>query len=173
MNYHLLILATCLITAVLAGCGRSRPGDDRGQAGDPARQLDNATANAGRDPKDERIVSLVSWLKHKGVTLELRKPAEGAVEWRVTEPRTSDEYEVVFIIRGFPPGASEDQMRQALDVNLAYMLNAPARLAMSYGGVNGTHPGAKLPKSDDELPMINGLPITKAVEAWFMEYEPR
>jgi hypothetical protein len=159
------------MTAFIAGCGRSRPDDDRGQARDSSRQLDKTTANAGRDPKDERIVALVSWLKHKGVTLELR--AEGSIEWRVTEPKTSADYDVVFIIRSFPSGASEEQMRQALDVNLAYMLNAPAHLAMSNGGCSGTHPDAQLPKSDDELPRVNGLPITKAVERWFMEYEPR
>jgi len=59
---------------------------------------------------------------------------------------------VVFSIRTFPTWALEEQMREALNVNLAYMLNAPANLAMSYGGINGTHPEADMPKSDDELP---------------------
>ena len=166
MNYHLRILASCLLTAVLAGCGKSRPDDDRVPAAGSARQLDEATINAGYDPNDKRIVALVSWLKHKGVTLEYR---DG---WRVTEPKTSDDYDVTFIIRSFPSWASDAQMREALDENLAYMLNAPAHLGMSYAGIRGTHPDAKLPKSDDELPKVNGLPMTKAVERWFMEYKP-
>jgi hypothetical protein len=172
MNYHLLILATCLLTAVIAGCGKSRPDDDRVQDAVSARPLGKATVHAGLDPNDKRIVALVLWLKHKGVTLEYAKSTEGDGWWRVTEPKTSDEYDVTFSIRSFPSWASEEQMREALDVNLAYMLNAPAHLAMSFGGFSGRHPDARLPKSDDELPKVNGLPITKAVERWFMEYKP-
>ena len=171
MNFHLRILSTGLL-AVLAGCGWSRADEDGGLAGDSARQLDPATPNAGRDPKDKRIVALVSWLKDKGVTLELRKADGGAIEWRVREPKTPADYDVVFIIRSFPASASEEQMRKAINVNLAYVLNAPARLAMSHGGVSGTHPAAKLPKSDDDLPRVNGLPVTKAVEKLFKEYKP-
>jgi len=164
----LLILATCLLTAGIAGCGKSRPVP----AAVSARLLDEATFNAGLDPNDKRIVALVSWLKHKGVTLEYAGATKGRGWWRVTEPKTSDEYDVTFSIRSFPSWASAEQMREALDVNLAYQLNAPAHLAMSYAGFSGTHPEAKLPKSDDELPKVNGLPIAKAVERWFMEYKP-
>ena len=172
MNCPLLILATCLLTAVIAGCGKSRPDDDRVPAAGAARQLDEATFNAGLDPNDPRIVALVSWLKHKGVTLEYAGSPEGGGWWKVTAPKPSDDYDVTFSIRSFPSWASEAQMREALDVNLAYQLNAPAHLAMSYAGFSGMHPDAKLPKSGDELPKVNGLPITKAVERWFMEYKP-
>jgi hypothetical protein len=53
------------------------------------------------------------------------------------------------------------------------MLNAPAHLAMSYAGFHGKNPEAKLPESDDELPKVNGVPVTKAVEGWFREYAAR
>ena len=172
MNYHLLFMATCLLTAVIVGCGKSRPDDDLVPAAVSARQLDEATFNAGLDPNDKRIVALVSWLKHKGVTLEYAGSPEGGGWWRVTAPKTSEDYDVTFSIRSFPSWASEAQMREALDINLAYQLNARAHLAMSYAIFSGTHPDSKLPKSDDEVPKVNGLPITKAVQRWFMEYKP-
>ena len=171
MKYHLLILATCILTAVLAGCSQSRPDDERVPAAVSPPQLDEATFNAGLDPNDKRIIALVAWLKHKGVTLEYAGSPEGGGCWKATAPKASDEYEVVFSIRSFPSWTSEGQMRAALDINLAYQLNAPAHLAMSYAICSGTHPDAKLPKSDDELPKVNGLPFTKAVERWFMEYK--
>lgn len=160
MKYYSRIMAACLVSTVLGGCG-------------PPRTLDQATFDAGLDPSDKRIVALVAWLKHKGVTLEYTGSAEGGGWWRLTEPKTSAEYDVVFSIRSFPSWASEAQMRAALDINLAYMLNARAHLAMSYGGTHGTHAESKLPKSDDELPKVGGLPVTKAVEKWFMEYKAR
>jgi len=110
----------------------------------------------------------VSWLKDRGVTLEYT-PAHG--DWRVTQPKTRDGYDVIFSIRSFPEWASEEQMRKGLDVNLAYMLNAPAHLAMSFAG-GRAHQRAKTPKSEDELPKLDGLPITKAVEKLFKEYDP-
>ena len=169
MNSFSLATAVCLCTATLIGCGQSPTDDDRAQAQVSGPQAEKATVDLELDPKDERIVALVAWLKRQGAALEY---VEGG-EWRVTEPRISDEYEVVFHIRSFPPEASEEQMRQAVkNVNLAYMLNAPAHLAMSYAGFRGKHPEAKLPKSDEELPKVGGVPITKAVERWFVEYKP-
>ena len=153
-------MAACLVSVVLAGCG-------------PPRVLDDATFSAGLDPSDQRIVALVAWLKHKGVTLEFPTNGESGGGWRVTEPKTSADYDVVFSIRSFPVWASEKQMREALDINLAYMLNAPTHLAMSYGGTVGKHPDAKGPASDDALPKVGGLPVTKAVEQWFKEYKAR
>ena len=160
MNCYSRILAACFVAAVLAGCA-------------PPRTLDDATFNAGLDPSDKRIVALVAWLKLKGITLEFPTDAEGSGWWRVTEPKTPADYDVVFSIRSFPAWASEAQMREALDINLAYMLNAPAHLAMSYGGTVGKNPEAKGPASDDELPKVGGLPVTTAVEQWFKDYKAR
>jgi len=160
MNYTSRIMAACLVSVVLAGCGPPKPAEE-------------VSVNSGHDPNDQRTMAFVSWLKRKGVTLEYAKQPEDGGPWRVTQPKVSAEYEVVFSIRAFPSGASEKQMRDALDVNLAYMLNAKAHLAMSYAGYQGRHPEAKLPKSDDELPKVGGLPVSKAVENWFKEYKAR
>ena len=172
MNSRLLILDLWLLT-VLAGCGPSRPYDDGEKAGVSGKPLDRATFEAGLDPNDKRIVAFVSSLKHKGVTLEHAKPGADHGWWIITQPKISEDYDVGFSIRSFPPWASEEQMREALDVNLAYMLNAPAHLAMSYAGYTGMRPESPLPKSEDELPKVDGLPITKAVEKWFREYKAR
>jgi hypothetical protein len=168
------IIAMWLMTAVIAGCDRSGPDHDRVEADVSTRHVDNATFNAGRDPTDKRIVAFVAWVNRKGVTLEFVKYAEGdGGVWRIARPQISEEYDVYFLIHSFPSWASEKQMREALDVNLAYMLNAPAYLAMSYASFTGKHPEANLPQSDDELPKVNGLPVTKAVEGWFKEYAAR
>ena len=166
-------MAAWLLTAAIAGCGLSHTGD-RLPADVSQRQLEWATVYDRVDPSDKRVVAFVSWLKRQGVTLEYAKNAEGdGGWWRVTQPRISDEYNVTFSIASFPSSASEEQMREALDVNLAYQLNAPAHLAMSYAGFSGNHPDAVLPKSDDELPKVNSLPVTTAVEKLFMEYKSR
>ncbi len=135
--------------------------------------MDNATFEAGLDPRDERIQALVRWIKRQGITLDYTKFPTGGGTWKVVQPKVSDEYQVVFSIRSFPSWASDEQMREALDVNLAYMLNAPAHLAMSYAGFQGTHPEARSPRSDDELPKVRGLPVSKAVEQLFREYKPQ
>lgn len=173
MNYHIRIMAALLVMAVIAGCGQSYPHDERARTNVSGRELDDATFSAGLDPSDKRIIALVAWLKHKGVTLEYTGSAEGGGWWRVTEPKTPADYDVVFSIRSFPIWASEAQMREALDINLAYQLNVLSHLAMSFGGCSGTQPEAELPKSDDVLPKVNGLPVTKAVEQWFMQYKAR
>lgn len=167
MNHYLLVMTALLITTVCGGCGEPPTQDGGLQSHDSKQPLDNATINAGLDPTDKRIVALVSWLRRKGITLE----SEGSGWWKVTQPKTSDEYDVVFSIRSFPAWASEQQMRDALDINLAYVLNAPAHLAMSYGSFRGTTPDAKLPRSDDELPKLNGVPVTKAIEQLFTKHK--
>jgi hypothetical protein len=174
MKDERLIVTAWLVVVVVAGCGRTGPDHDRVQGDVSARQLDNATFNAGSDPTDKRIVAFVAWVKRKGVTLEFEKHAEGdGGVWTIAQPHISEEYDVYFLIHGLPTWASEKQMREALDVNLAYMLNAPARLAMSHAVFTGKHPEAKLPQFDDELPKVNGLPVTKAVEGWFRGYVAR
>jgi hypothetical protein len=165
MNHPLPIIVTSLITAVVGGCGESPTRDGRRQSPDSERRLDNATMRAGLDPTDDRIVAFVSWLRREGVTLE----SQGSGWWRLTQPRTPEKYQVVFSIRSFPEWASEQQMRTALDINLAYILNAPAHLAMSYGSTNAATPDAH-PTSDDELPKLNGLPVTQAIQKLFKEY---
>ena len=124
-------------------------------------------------PPDKRIVDFVAWLKRKGVTVECTTHGGSQGSLKIIEPTISGDYEVRFIIRSFPSYASEAEMREAIDVNLAYMLNAPAHLAMSYAGFHGKNADSTLSESDDELPKVNGMPVTKAVEKWFLEYIPK
>lgn len=151
-------MSAWLVAAVVAGCGQPGP-------------RDRSNVDAVLDPSDERISAFVAWLQTEGIRLESTKTAEGVGWWRVAEPKISDEYDVVFSIRAFPSWASAEQMRDALDISLAHMLNAEAHLAMSYGGFQGKHADAKLPRSEDELPRVNGLPVTKAVEHLFKQYK--
>lgn len=166
MNHHLPIMVALVASAVVAGCGESAKQDSQPGLPDSRRALDSDMMRAGLDPTDDRIVALVSWLEREGVTLE----SEGSGWWRLTKPKAPDGYNVVFSIRSFPAWASEQQMREALDINLAYILNAPAHLAMSYGSVKAATPDAR-PKSDDELPTLNGLPVTHAIQQLFKKYK--
>jgi hypothetical protein len=170
MNFQQFIIATGLVTAFIAGCGQQST-DELAPADVPARQLDAATFDAGLDPRDQRILDFVVWLKQKGIHLVYKNNPEGVGgNWKVIHPATSEEYDLIFSIRSFPSWATEAQMREALDVNLAYVLNAPVHLAMSHAMTRGTHPDAKLPSSDDEFPKIDGVPIPKAVVELFKQY---
>lgn len=169
MTCHLPIFTVCLMIAGLSGCSQLSRDDLQGEA--PVRQLDEATINVGLDPRDARIVAFVAWLKQKGVTLEYVENAEdNGGNWRFIKPQTSDDYLVAFSIRSLPPWASSEQMREALDINLKYMLNASEHLAMSHAMTSGTHPDAQLPKTDDELPKFHGVPVSKVVEELFGQY---
>ena len=100
--------------------------------------LDNASLNAGLDPKNPRILALVDYFEAQGI--ELVHDSGGW--WRVTRP-APPEFDVIVSLRSFPERASAYQMRDALSrINLAYLLNADARVAMSYPGLRGARPGA-------------------------------
>lgn len=132
-----------------------------------------AKVQAGAEPKDPRIVAFVAWLKRQGVTLHYKRHDGGGGDWRIVRPRGSEEYDVIFYLRSFPAHATQEQMQAALmETSLAYQLNAQARLAMSYAGFRGTHPSANSPASEEELPQVDGLPVSKAVERWFRQYKP-
>jgi hypothetical protein len=100
--------------------------------------IDNATLNAGLDPKNRQILGLVDYFEAQGV--ELMHDRTGW--WRVTRPATPD-FDVMVSLRSFPESASADQLRESLTrINLAYLLNAPAHVAMSYPSLRGGRPGA-------------------------------
>ncbi len=78
----------------------------------------------------------------------------------------SEGYVVIVRFRTFPEGTTEKQMRDHLGmINLAYMLNVPARLAMSYPSLESADLNVKLPKLDD-------LPVAKKLRRLFEEYRP-
>lgn len=121
-----------------------------------------------QNPADPRVVAYVAWLKRNGVTLE---NIGGRGTWKVVSPRNSDKYDVTFHIGSFPEGTTEARMRAAANEGaLAYMINAPARLAMSHAGTIGYEQEPRL-RTDDDLPKLNGVPVTKAVEQLFSKYK--
>lgn len=122
--------------------------------------LDNAAINAGLDPQNHHIVALVAHFEAHGINLV----HERGGWWRVTQPANLDS-EVIVSLRAFPEGATADQMQNALmHINLAYLLNAPAHLAMSYPSVRGGGPGAT------REPRFMALKAT--LERLFQEYQP-
>ena len=125
---ELSLLLGLLCLAGSLGCQGSRP----------EAPLDNTTLNAGLDPKNPRILALVDHLETHGVELV----HDSAGWWRVTRPATPG-LDVRVSLRSFPENASAYQMRDALTrINLAYLLNPGARVAMSYPGFRGARPGA-------------------------------
>ncbi|HEY8196597.1 MAG TPA: hypothetical protein VIG04_06445 [Gemmatimonadales bacterium] len=124
----LTLLLGFLLTAGSLGC--------EGPRREPP--LEDAALNAGLDPKNPRIRAVVDYFETQGV--ELVHDSGGW--WRVTRPAPPD-FDVIVSLRSFPERASAYQMRDALSrINLSYLLNADARVAMSYPGLRGAQPGA-------------------------------
>ena len=95
--------------------------------------------------------------------IKLQRDERG--EWLVADPK-ADAYDVVVHLRTFPPGTTEQEMRDTLkQINLAYMLNVPARVAMSYPVLRGNDRAMKLPKLDQ-------VPVVAKLESLFKEYRP-
>jgi len=129
---------------------------------DPRQEtpLDNATLNAGLDPKNPHILALVDYFEAQGV--EMVHDSGGW--WRVTRPAPL-EFDVIVSLRSFPDRVSAYQMRDALArVNMAYLLNADARVAMSYPGLRAARPGA--------IPDVRIGDLQRSLERLFQEYRP-
>jgi hypothetical protein len=138
----------CVALAAVVGCGltatEASAGDDRPPA-----------------PDDAAIKAFVAYLGKNGVKLE----ADEGNYWVVTDPK-GDGYKVIVSLKTFPPGTSEKDMQAALQmINLAHMLNAPSRLAMSHPGLRATDPAKQLPKLDQ-------IPVAAKLEKLFKEYRP-
>src|SRR5947207_3969586 len=96
-------------------------------------------------PDDAAIKAIVAHFAKNGVKLE--KEREGNW-WVVTDPK-GDGYEVIVAWRTFPAKATEEEMQAELKrINLAFMLNAPSRLAMSHPGLRAIDPATKPPPLD-------------------------
>jgi hypothetical protein len=112
-------------------------------------------------PDDAPIKAIVAHFAKNGIKLQ----RDERDWWVVVDPK-ADGYEVVLHLRTFPVGTTEKEMRDFLRrINLAYMLNAPARVAMSYPGARVTDPEKKPPKRED-------LPVAVKLERLFKEYRP-
>jgi hypothetical protein len=72
---------------------------------------------------------------------------------------------VIVSLRAFPEGASAEQLREALTgINLAYLLNAEAQVAMSHPGVRGGGPVA--------MKDVRFISLKTELERLFQEYRP-
>ena len=82
----------------------------------------------------------------------------------VADPK-GDGYQMIVYLTTFPATATEQEMQDKLKtINLALLLNAPSRLAMSRLGLRGADP-AKPPKLDQ-------IPVAAKLEKLFKEYRP-
>jgi len=112
-------------------------------------------------PDNAAIEAFVAYLGNYGVKLE----AGERNWWVVTDPQ-GDGYKVIVSLKTFPAGTSQKEMQATLEqINLAYMLNAPARLAMSHPGLEISDPLKKPPKLDQ-------IPVALKLEKLFKEYLP-
>lgn len=122
-------------------------------------------ATKTEDKPEPQIQALVDYFARHGFKMEKAKEWG----WHVTEPKY-DGYYIVVNFKSFPVDATEEAMKQALRAtNLAHMLNAPARLAMSYPGLRGDAPGEPKHKAPD----LKKLGIHDKMIKLFMEYGPR
>jgi hypothetical protein len=152
--------ATALAAALISGVVVF--GSDADMPKPPPEKPTGDDRAQGRSPDDDllrqvRVVAaVVAYFEKNGITLK-----DGVV----VDPK-SEGYAVVVKFRTFPEGTTEKQMRDFLGmINLAYMLNVPARAAMSYPILESTDPKVKLPKLDD-------VPVTKKLRRLFEEYRP-
>jgi hypothetical protein len=124
-----------------------------------------ATMCRGDDKKpamDEEVIkSFLAYLERNEI--KLAPDPDGG--WMVTDPK-ADGYRVIVYFRTFPEGTSEKDMRKALGmINLAFMLNAPSRLAMSY-------PGLRVPDPTKPIPKLDQIPAAVKLEKLFKDYRP-
>ncbi len=106
--------------------------------------------------RQARIDAFLRYLDSRGITL-----VEKDRWWRVVRPR-SEGYTVLVSLRVFPQTATEPEMRRELSqINLAYLLNSRARLAMSYPSAEGP-----LPRDT----RLQDIPVIRALQQAFEDY---
>jgi hypothetical protein len=141
---------TRCVVLVAVGCGLAAMGAMGARGGD-----DKPSA------RDDAIKAFVAHFAKNGVKLEAGERGE----WVVADPK-ADGYQVIVHFRTFPASATEREMNDTLKmINLAHMLNAPSRLAMSHPGLRATDPAKPLPKLDQ-------VPVAAKLEKLFKEYRP-
>jgi hypothetical protein len=100
---------------------------------------------AKRHPED----ALVSYFRRHGI--ELKPDGQLSHWWIVTRPAAGD-FRVAVALRSFPLSATDQQMEIELrGINLAFILNAPAHIAMSHPGLQGTRPDSVHRSPEDEV----------------------
>jgi len=119
-----------------------------------------------RTPEPEKrdpISDLLASFREHGI--ELEKDDELSFWWTVTRPAGGD-FRVAVALKSFPLSENEQQMREELlPISLAYILNAPAHLAISYPSLRGTTPNSTIQSPGDEATM-------KRLQTLFERYRP-
>lgn len=114
------------------------------------------------DKPDPQIQAVVNYFGKNGFKMEKAKEWG----WHVIDPKY-DGYYILVAFKSFPPNATEAAMQKELwQINLAFMLNAPAKLAMSYPGLRGDAPGEPKFKQPD----LKKLGIYDKMIKLFMDY---
>ncbi|MFT3882589.1 MAG: hypothetical protein QM703_23415 [Gemmatales bacterium] len=120
----------------------------------PATQAD--------DKPDPQIQAVVDYFAKHGFKME--KAKEGG--WDLIDPKYDGWYINVYF-KSFPANKSEEAIKKELmQINLAFMLNNPAKLAMSYPGLHGDAPGEPKFKAPD----LKKLGIYDKMIKLFMDY---
>jgi hypothetical protein len=133
-----------------------------------AKQTDYLFRSYGEQVSDaDPSPDFLAHLKQAGIVLEKAPGRSG--QWRVAGRPPGQHYEVVVDFKTFPPSMTASQMEtELLQTNLAFQLNAPARLAMSFPGLQG------LPGEDRrDMPDADTVPVCKELQRLFKSYRGR
>lgn len=111
-------------------------------------------------PDEAAIKAVLGHFEKHGVKLQKGKD----YWWVVTDPK-GEGYEVIVAFRSFPAKAGEQEMRNELKKsNLYFMLNVPARVAMSKPGLRAG--------DIEKMPTLKMVPVAAKLEKLFNEYRP-
>jgi len=133
-----------------------------------AKQSDYLFRSYGEQiPDADPLPGFIAYLKHGGIVLEKAPGRSG--QWRIAGRPPEQHYEVVVDFKTFPQSTTASQMEtDLLQTNLAFQLNAPARLAMSFPGLQG------LPGEDrKDMPDPDTLPVCRELRRLFKTYKGR
>ena len=118
-------------------------------------------AGEKRPLSDDAIVKpFVEYLAKNGIKLEHKEN----IMWLVTDPK-AEGYAVIVYFRTFRADATVQAIEEELKtINLAFMFNADARLAMSHPGLQGN--------DIKKLPSLKDVPEVAKLSKLFKEYQP-
>jgi hypothetical protein len=121
----------------------------------------HAVAENKRPLADDSIVKpFVEYLAKNGIKLEHKE----SNIWVVTDPK-AEGYVVIVYFRTFAADATVQAIEEEIKtINLAFMFNANARLAMSHPGLQG--------KDIKKLPNLKDVPEVAKLTKLFKEYSP-
>lgn len=131
----------------------------------PSPTAAKAVARPTTSEADDPISPFLDYLRENRIVLV--KDPEAPHEWKLAGPSPVEGLDVVVHFKTFPPGWTSERMeRELLMISLAYVLDAPDRLAMSSPGFRG-RPGFLLKRP---VPDPMSLPVGKRILQLFELY---